>query len=108
MNPIFTVVAIILNLSAITALSISLRRTSNRLNYQIHENRNLREINDNLINQSIEQQKLLNGGRNPGSYCIGCKHLIVYEGALSSSSLRAYNCRKNLRCKEYEEAPNVQ
>lgn len=108
MNPIFTIVALILNLSAITALSISLHRTSNRLNYQNRENRNLQEINDNLIKQSIEQQKLLTGGRNPGRYCIGCKHLIAYESTLSNSNLMAFNCRKNLRCKEYEEAPNVQ
>ena len=56
---------------------------------------------------NLEQQ--LKGEREPSSNCIGCKHLIIsntlidYLGSVSSPTLRRYNCRKNLRCKEYEE-----
>lgn len=56
-----------------------------------------------------EMEKQLSGGRNPSSNCIGCKHLIVNTnpltsvGSVSHPTLKQYNCRKNLRCREYEE-----
>lgn len=56
-----------------------------------------------------EMEKQLSGGRHPSSACIGCKHLIVNTnpltsvGSVSHPSITQYNCRKNLRCKEYEE-----
>lgn len=56
-----------------------------------------------------EIEKQLSGGRNPSSDCIGCKHLIVSSTPLDSAgsvyhpTIKQYNCRKNLHCREYEE-----
>lgn len=48
--------------------------------------------------------KQIRGERIPSSNCIGCKYLIISDSnPCNFMSNKRYNCRKNLRCREYEE-----
>lgn len=50
-----------------------------------------------------KMQRKVNGCREPGSECIGCKYLITTHSPIGFIPRVEYGCRKNIRCPEYEE-----
>lgn len=43
------------------------------------------------------------GCREPGSGCIGCKHLLIKKNPTGFLPTTEYGCKKNVRCPEFEE-----
>lgn len=75
-----------------------------------HKNRNLsseleREQDRRMTAEEAlkKMQRKVNGCREPGSECIGCKHLITTHSPIGFIPRVEYGCRKNIRCPEYEE-----
>ena len=107
MNTVFACFAAAINASAMIALLIALNASKKRLDFQIRENRNLQKVLDDTVKTSIHMQRILNGNREPGQHCIGCKHLFIYRGIIDPITCKPqdqYNCRKTIRCSEFEEA----
>lgn len=87
---------------------IRLSKENERISFKL---RRAEENADHFSRQLIEKQAIedqIKGNRSPCSLCEGCVHSIKFtpnENPLSNfRPIPIYNCRKNIRCKEYEEA----
>lgn len=65
---------------------------------------------ERYYNKAEKLQSILDADRVPSQYCEGCRYLIKDEqGNPFLGGYRGihYGCRKNIRCKEYEDEEDV-